>query len=81
MAPALRYGLQQHFGDDCIIGARDAAAYLNFSLSHFRTLYRTGVIPPPIKLSERKLGWKLSTLRAWITLHQPVAPRTAAPTA
>jgi predicted DNA-binding transcriptional regulator AlpA len=72
MAASLRYDLQQHFGDDCIIGARDAAAYCNFSLSHFRVLYRTGVIPPPIRLSGRKLGWRLSTLRAWITLRQPI---------
>jgi predicted DNA-binding transcriptional regulator AlpA len=80
MATTLR-DLEQALSDDRILGTRDAAAYLNFSLSHFRVLYRTGVIPAPIRISERKLGWKLSTLRAWITLHQPVAPRTASPAA
>lgn len=59
--------------DDRIVGTFDAAAICNFSVSHFRTLYRTGVVPAPIKLSERKLGWRLSALKAWINQHQPTA--------
>jgi predicted DNA-binding transcriptional regulator AlpA len=57
--------------DDRIVGTFDAAAFCNFSVSHFRALYRSGGVPPPIKLSGRKLGWKLSTLKAFVDQHQP----------
>jgi predicted DNA-binding transcriptional regulator AlpA len=59
--------------DDRVVGTFDAAAFCNFSVSHFRALYRTGRAPPPIKLSERKLGWRMSTLKNWIDQHQPTA--------
>ena len=51
---------------DRIITTQEAAAFCGFSVSHWRVMFRTGQAPPPIKLSERKYGWKLSTLRAWI---------------
>jgi predicted DNA-binding transcriptional regulator AlpA len=51
---------------DRVIGTREAAAMMNFSIPHFRTLYRTGKVPKPIKLSERKLGWRLFDLERWL---------------
>ena len=49
-----------------MVGPADAAAFLGVSLPHFRRMYRDGRVPPPIKLSERVLRWKVSTL---ITLN------------
>jgi predicted DNA-binding transcriptional regulator AlpA len=52
--------------EDRIVGTADAAAFCNFSISHFRALYRTGSVPAPIRLSERKLGWRISVLKAFV---------------
>jgi prophage regulatory protein len=62
----LKRQLPPALADEALVGARDAAAFLNYSVSHFRTLYRAGIVPPPVKLSGRKLGWKVSTLKACI---------------
>lgn len=44
---------------------KQAAAFFGCSLHHWRQLYRSGRVPPPIRLSERVLGWKWSTLIAF----------------
>ena len=49
-----------------VIGAAEAAALCNISLPHWRRLYRTGKAPAPIKLSERKLGWRAADLLNWM---------------
>ena len=41
-----------------IMGAAETAKFFNYSLPHFRRLYRAGKIPQPLKISERKLGWR-----------------------
>ena len=48
-----------------IIGSAEAAAFCNISLPHFRRMYRTGKAPAPIRLSERKLGWRVGDLLDW----------------
>lgn len=45
-----------------VVGAAEAAAFCNFSLAHWRRLYRAGKVPKPVKLSGRKLGWRQGTL-------------------
>jgi prophage regulatory protein len=45
-----------------VIGARDAAQFLGVSLSTFRRLYWAKKIPPPLQLSERRLGWRIRDL-------------------
>lgn len=45
-----------------VVGAAEAATLINVSLAHFRRLYRTGKVPAPIKISDRKLGWRVGTL-------------------
>ena len=45
-----------------IVGAADAAKFCNISLAHWRRLYRAKKVPAPIRLGERKLGWRLGTL-------------------
>jgi prophage regulatory protein len=51
---------------DRLINTSEAAAFAGFSESHWRALVRTGRAPQPIRLSTRKMGWKISALRAWI---------------
>ena len=45
-----------------IVGAADAAAFCNYSLPHWRRLYRAKKVPEPIRLSDRKLGWRIGPL-------------------
>ena len=40
-----------------IINVKQMAEVLGFSIPHLRRLYRTGRIPAPTKIGERKLGW------------------------
>ena len=48
----------------------ESAAFLNLSLPQFRRLYRSGVVPAPIQLSTRKLGWRTGDLIDWIATRQ-----------
>jgi predicted DNA-binding transcriptional regulator AlpA len=52
------------------LNSAEAAAFLNFSVPHFRRLYRDGRVPPPIQLSSRKLGWKTGDLIDWIASRE-----------
>ena len=46
---------------DPFFGTADAAAYLNYSESHFRALVRAGKVPPPLRINS-KLLWRQSLL-------------------
>lgn len=48
-----------------VVGAAEAAAFCNFSLPHWRRLYRAGKVPRPVKLGGRKLGWRQGALIAF----------------
>jgi predicted DNA-binding transcriptional regulator AlpA len=58
-----------------VLNTTEAAAFLNFSVPHFRRLYRSGGVPAPIQLSTRKLGWRTGDLIDWVAARQlrPVA--------
>lgn len=45
-----------------ILGSADAAAFWGVSLPHWRRLYRLNQVPEPIRLSERRLGWRIGDL-------------------
>jgi predicted DNA-binding transcriptional regulator AlpA len=49
-----------------ILNCQQAAALANFSVPHWRRLYRAKKVPAPIKLGERKLGWRASELLNWL---------------
>jgi len=49
-----------------VVSAAQAAAYWGVSLPHWRRLYRAGRVPRPIKVGERKLGWRSGDLLAAI---------------
>jgi prophage regulatory protein len=42
-----------------VMGVTEAAAFFNYSIPHFRRLYRNGRVPPPLRIGERKLGWRV----------------------
>src|SRR5688500_11429188 len=58
-----------------VLNTAEAAALLNFSIPHFRRLYRRGGVPAPIQLSSRKLGWRAGELVDWLASRQsrPIA--------
>ena len=49
-----------------ILITAEAASFVGYSVPHWREMYRDGRAPPPIRLSARRFGWKISTLLAWL---------------
>ena len=54
--------LPSDLGRNRILDAATAAKFWGVSLAHWRRMYRTGAVPKPIKIGERKLGWRVGTL-------------------
>lgn len=44
----------------------EAAAFLGISVVHLRRLNRQGLVPAPVRLGERRLGWRLGDLTDWV---------------
>ena len=40
-----------------LLGGKDAALYLGIGYTTFKTLYRSGDLPPPIIISKRRKVW------------------------
>jgi predicted DNA-binding transcriptional regulator AlpA len=47
-----------------ILSMAQAAQLLGVSIATFRRLVRAGKLPPPIQLSERRVGWRVRGLLA-----------------
>ena len=62
-----------HPGDDRVLDARQGADFLNISVKTFRRLGWAGKLPPALRVSDRKLGWRKSDLRAWLKSRQVAA--------
>ena len=45
-----------------LLDTAQSAAMLNYSLAHFRRLYQTGKLPPPVRINGRKMGWPAGML-------------------
>jgi prophage regulatory protein len=45
-----------------ILDSAQASAFWGVSRSHWRRLYRAKQVPSPIKIGERKLGWRAGDL-------------------
>ena len=54
--------LPSDLGRNRVLDAATAAAFWGVSLPHWRRLYRTGKVPQPIRVGERKLGWRVGAL-------------------
>jgi predicted DNA-binding transcriptional regulator AlpA len=61
-----------------ILGAKQAAAFWGLSLPHWRRLYQTGRVPAPIKIGERKVGWRMGDLIDALDARAKGAKRNAA---
>ena len=51
-------GIERHR----ILDSDQASAFWGVSKSHWRRLYRARKVPVPIKVGDRKLGWRASDL-------------------
>ncbi len=49
-----------------VLDTSEAAAFCNFSVAHWRRLYRNGKVPSPMRLRTRKYGWRIGDLIDWI---------------
>ncbi len=65
--------LPSDLGRGRIMDAPAAAMYWGVSLPHWRRLYRLGRVPAPIKIGERKLGWRVGDLADGIASRQTAA--------
>jgi predicted DNA-binding transcriptional regulator AlpA len=58
---------------DRLLDSEQAALFLGFSLAHFRRLYRSGVVPTPLRIGERKLAWRAGTLADFVAAKESSA--------
>jgi predicted DNA-binding transcriptional regulator AlpA len=54
--------LPTDLGRNRVLNAAAAAALWGVSLPSWRRLYRSGAVPKPIQISERRIGWRIGTL-------------------
>ena len=52
---------------DRLLRTEQAAEFLGLSIPHFRRMYRAKKVPAPIKIGERKYGWRLGGLIDFVT--------------
>lgn len=48
-----------------IVGTAEASAYCGFGEQYWRHLVRAGKAPAPVKLNQRRFGWRMSDLIAF----------------
>jgi predicted DNA-binding transcriptional regulator AlpA len=54
--------LPPDLGRNRILDSSNSAAFWGVSLPHWRRLYRAGKVPPPIRIGDRKYGWRVGAL-------------------
>ena len=57
---------------DPVLGTAATARIANVSAVHLRRLVRAGRFPKPIKIGDRKLGWRSSTIKNHIAALEGV---------
>lgn len=50
----------------CVLDTKDAAAFIGLSVPTLRRMKDRNAIPAPIRLSERRLGWRIGDLSDWL---------------
>jgi len=55
---------------ETILRSHDVVRLLNVSRSSLYAWMRAGSFPKPVKLGERAVGWRVSTINAWIETRQ-----------
>jgi predicted DNA-binding transcriptional regulator AlpA len=68
-------------GMNKVLSRRQTSEMLGLSLRTFARLEYAGDVPPRIKLSTRRVGYRLSEVRAWIDAREAPGkhPRAAEP--
>jgi|SRR5271165_938936 len=61
--------LPSDLGRNRVLDAAASSAFWGVSLPHWRRLYRAGKVPRPIKVGERKLGWRIGALADALALR------------
>ena len=66
----------QTFNVDRVVSENEAAAILGFSKDTLRREFRAGRAPPRVKLSGRRIGYRLSAIYQFLEQHteQPGQP-------
>ena len=62
MTADIRSSLSPEIERHRIFNSAQASAFWGVSRSHWRRLYRSKRVPSPIKIGERKLGWRAGDL-------------------
>jgi prophage regulatory protein len=60
------------------LNRKDAATYLALKLSTFEGLVRSGSIPSPRQLADRRVAWLRAELDAWL-LARPISKQLPPP--
>jgi predicted DNA-binding transcriptional regulator AlpA len=55
-----------------LLGIEQTAEFLGMSVPHLRRLYRAKKVPNPIKIGERKYGWRLGQLIEFVASKSEV---------
>ena len=65
-------GLPPSFARNRILSAAEAARYWGVSLPHWRRMGRDGKVPKSIRISERRIGWRVGELAAALDARDEV---------
>jgi predicted DNA-binding transcriptional regulator AlpA len=67
MKPSTYRPLPEELGLERILNVQQAAELFGVSVATFRRLHWAGKLPPAIRLSERRLGWRARDLVKHLT--------------
>ena len=56
-----------------LLDTEQTAEFLGMSVPHLRRLYRTKRVPDPIRIGERKYGWRLGQLIEFVATKSTAA--------
>jgi len=59
-----------HIISESIASPKQTAAMLAVSVTTLWRLRRAGEFPPPIRLSTRRIGWRVSTIQEYLSRRQ-----------
>jgi predicted DNA-binding transcriptional regulator AlpA len=71
MSPSLN-DLPSEIAQKRILGTAQAAAFVGISVRAWERMRANGDAPPAVKISERKLGYTVESLTAWIASRTQV---------
>lgn len=73
MRPFTHQSLPDGLGLERVLSVHQAAELFGVSVATFRRQHRAGKTPPPIRLSERRLGWRVRDLLEHLEKRSEVA--------